>query len=131
MFNRSVRAADVTGTVLLPDGRPAAGAQVALAVASYPLRLGHAAMSANGGESSVVVAEQDGRFSITPQADKWAVVAMNEAGCAQVEQPDFTNGATITLQPWCGSRASCASAPDRNELKQVGCRGRPAGAVFV
>jgi hypothetical protein len=97
----SAFAADITGTVLLPNGQPAAGAQVALAVPNYPLYLLHAKMQLGGGsKDTLVLADERGHFSLPTNESAWAIVAMNEAGCAQVEKRDFENGSRIMLQPW-------------------------------
>ncbi|HEY5232725.1 MAG TPA: hypothetical protein VIK35_04240 [Verrucomicrobiae bacterium] len=97
----SVFAADIAGTVLLPNGQPAAGAQVALAVPNYPLYLLQAKMQLGGGsKDTLVLADEGGHFSLPANESAWAIVAMNETGCTQVEKMDFENGSTITLQPW-------------------------------
>jgi len=97
----SAFAADITGTVLLPNGQPAAGAQVALAFPGDTLDLSHAKMQKYAGVANLVIlADRDGRFSFPANEKDWAIVAMNEAGCTQVEKKDFENGSQIMLQPW-------------------------------
>jgi len=97
----SVFSADISGTVLLPNGQPATWAQVALAIPGNTLDLMQAKMqSYTGAAKYVVVADSAGHFSLPTNENAWAIVAMNSAGCAQIERNDFTNGSAITLQPW-------------------------------
>jgi beta-lactamase regulating signal transducer with metallopeptidase domain/HEAT repeat protein len=120
----------VTGTVLLPNGQPAAGAQVALAVPGYPLYLLRAKMQGNyGGTNPLVVADEEGRFSLPPNESAWAIIAMNEAGCAQVERRDFENGSNITLQPW-GHIEGVLRVGTRPGPNQQVVLGAAAGARF-
>ena len=100
-FSFSVFAEDIAGTVLLPNGQPAAGAQVALAFPGDTLDLSHAKMQKYAGIANLVIlADRDGRFSFPANEKDWAIVAMNEAGCTQVEKKDFETGSKIMLQPW-------------------------------
>jgi len=88
----------INGTVLLPNGRPAAGAQVALTATGYQLELNHAELIGN--TSLVVIADRDGRFSLPPKQSALGIVALNENGYAEVGVREFENGSKITLQPW-------------------------------
>ena len=97
----SLCAADITGTVVLRNGQPAAGAQVGLAVPGYSFDLLHARMQSYTGPSKFVVdADQAGHFSFPTNERAWAIVAMNEDGCTQIEKNDFENGSKIMLQQW-------------------------------
>jgi hypothetical protein len=97
----SIFAENISGTVLLPDGQPAAGAQVALAVPGGSLTLLRAKMRRHDGNRSLLAtASADGHFSFPTNENDWAIVAMNKAGCTQIERKNFENGAKIKLQPW-------------------------------
>ena len=97
----TVFAADITGTVLLPNGQPAVGAQVALAVSGYQLELDQAKLVEASGHSEVlVIADQDGHFTLPSTQYANGIVAVNENGYAELGIQEFVNGSKIVLQPW-------------------------------
>src|ERR1019366_7953630 len=97
----TVFAADITGTVLLPNGQPAVGAQVALAVSGYQLELDQAKLVEASGHSEVlVIADQDGHFTLPSTHYANGIVAVNENGYAELGIQEFVNGSKIVLQPW-------------------------------
>ncbi len=94
-------AGDITGTVLLPNGQPAAGAQVALTVPGYQLELDQAKLREDSRHpGALVIAGPDGRFSLPSTQNADGIVAANQDGYAELRMQEFTNGATITLQRW-------------------------------
>ncbi|MGA3144294.1 MAG: carboxypeptidase-like regulatory domain-containing protein, partial [Verrucomicrobiota bacterium] len=97
----TVFAADITGTVLLPNGQPAVGAQVALAVSGYQLELDQAKLVEASGHGEVLVtADRDGHFILPSAEYAEGIVAVSENGYAELEMHEFTNSLKIMLQPW-------------------------------
>jgi hypothetical protein len=94
----SAFAADITGTVVLPNGQPAAGAQVALTVSGYQLELVNAKLE--GDSRELVIADQDGQFSLPLIQYANGIVAVSENGYAELGIQEFVNGSKIVLQPW-------------------------------
>jgi hypothetical protein len=91
----------ITGTVVLPDGQPAVGAQVGLVISDdYSLWLGHAELNRQGGANLLVKADRDGHFSFPPTTRAAGIVAVNQKGYGQVEAKDFKNDLKVILQPW-------------------------------
>lgn len=94
------------GTVLLPNGQPAAGAQVALEVSTYNWAMvSHAKLIWGWGagiETATlpVEADEDGRIFFPPTADVVAIVAVHEQGYVRVGLKEFENRSKIALQPW-------------------------------
>ena len=96
-----VFAADITGTVLLPNGQPAVGAQVALGVSGYQLELDQAKLVEASGHGEVLVTtDRDGHFILPSAKNAEGVVAVSENGYAELEMHEFTNSLKIMLQPW-------------------------------
>jgi hypothetical protein len=92
-------ASDVSGIVLLPNGLPAAGAQVALVTSNSILYLHRAELRpAIGADLSVT--EQDGHFSLHTTNDATTIIALNGFGYVQVALKDFMGSSNVTLQPW-------------------------------
>jgi hypothetical protein len=91
--------AAVTGTVLLPDGRPAAGAEVGLATHDKSVILGKGRLLYP--ESSLITrADAEGRFSFGPQRGEFRVVAVHAAGYREVREPERSLSSPIALEPW-------------------------------
>ncbi len=92
----------IEGVVLLPNGKPAAGAQVAVQVTGKYLSLGKAAFKDYNGwqDGSIVRAGPDGKFSLPMYVEAKSVIALNNDGYAQVALEDLKRSPQITLQPW-------------------------------
>jgi hypothetical protein len=113
----------ITGTILLPNGQPAAGAQVGLALGDYFFALGHAKLETDYRRSNdVVLADRDGRFLFPPIKDVGAIIAADERGYGEVAAKDFQNGSNIVLQPWARIEGVlCIGArPGSNEQVHLG-----------
>lgn len=93
--------AQVKGVVLLPDGKPATDSDVALQVDGQYLNLGRAKLSVTVSDESLLVhAGPDGSFTLPMCENARAVIAVGEAGYAQVSLDQFKASPQITLQKW-------------------------------
>jgi uncharacterized GH25 family protein len=92
----------VKGIVLLPSGKPAADADVALLVENEYLAIGKGAFAAEGARQKglIVTAGQDGNFTLPRYEKAVSVVALNEEGYAQVSLEQLKASPQITLQKW-------------------------------
>jgi len=92
------KAGSISGSVLLPDGTPAAGAEV------YVVRAGGYLSLRNGVRSIItgdyVTTGPDGGFSIGPQAEPYKIVAIHDAGFAELSQSQFERLGKVLLKPW-------------------------------
>ena len=88
------------GVVLLPDGRPAAGAQAGLKIPEQNLNVGDGEFEAGPLNDGVVRTEADGSFTVPMRDTATALYALSEAGFAKVPRERWTNGVQIVLQPW-------------------------------
>jgi len=96
-----VRGSGPAGTVLQPDGKPAAGAQVGLTSPGRQLGLRNGVLSASDAYASRVVrADQKGRFRAAPDASPTGIVAVHESGFAHVPIAEFKTTKALRLQPW-------------------------------
>lgn len=99
---KSVPGIVVKGVVLLPNGKPAADADVALQVEGKYLALGKGAFASSGlrEEGLLVSARPDGSFTLPMYEGAKSVIALNEAGYAQVSLDQLKTTPQITLQKW-------------------------------
>jgi hypothetical protein len=93
------RAAPLTGTILLPDGRPAAGAEVGLATRDKRVILGKGKLLYPDSSISTRT-DAEGRFSFGPQRGELRVVAVHAAGYREVFDPEHSLASPIVLEPW-------------------------------
>jgi hypothetical protein len=98
----------IRGTVLLPDGSPASGVEVALCTARVGVTLSGTAFNArvfgiiNRSEASDYrrTTDDQGSFSFDPKPGAHTVVAVGPAGLGQVRCLDFSKPLELRLQPW-------------------------------
>ena len=92
----------VKGVVLLPNGKPAADAEVALQVENEYLAIGKGAFSASGAREKgmIVNAGPDGSFKFPLYEQAQSVIALNEEGYAQVSLEQLKASSQIQLQKW-------------------------------
>ena len=93
------RGEGLSGVVLLPDGKPAAGAEVVLATE----RLGFLMRAGRYDRTSkftMVRTDPDGRFTLHPTVDKYLLVAAGDAGYADASQDEFARSGKLVLNPW-------------------------------
>jgi len=93
---------EITGTILLPDGKPAAEAQVAVKVKGKFLSLGRATFKAYDAwqDGSIVRSGADGRFTLPMYVNAQTVIVVHDQGFAQVPVAELKRSPNITLQPW-------------------------------
>jgi beta-lactamase regulating signal transducer with metallopeptidase domain len=88
------------GTVVLPDGKPAANAQVGVKLPSQNLQVGDGELVGGALDDGLVRTEADGSFNVPVRDTATALYAASEAGFAKVPSASWTNGVKIILQPW-------------------------------
>jgi protocatechuate 3,4-dioxygenase beta subunit len=89
----------IQGVVLLPDGSPLAGAQVALATKSGVIELGRAGFI-DMDDSALTRTGADGRFSFASGVAARAVAAVHQEGFGSVLITGTNHLVSIQLQPW-------------------------------
>ncbi len=95
-------AADLlTGVVLRPDGRPAAGAEVALVTPQHPLNFETELRAfSRGNGMSVAKTGPDGRFSFDKPRGEYMLAAMSDEGYAETTPEGRGKPGTLALRPW-------------------------------
>lgn len=93
---RAAAADLLTGVVLDPDGKPAAGVEVALATPDYPL-LFEGRGFGHGNGMSFAKSGPDGRFSFDKPRGAYLLAAMSDAGYAEAPSGEPT---TLGLVAW-------------------------------
>jgi len=87
------------GTVYLPDGKPASGAEV------VTVTKGKWATFENGKlldkrQGVSVVTRNDGSFQLTPQTEPYKLVVIHDQGVAEVMEDEFLASPEIYLEKW-------------------------------
>ena len=93
----------VTGVVSLPDGAPAADAEVLLSVMSDPVAFYDRGLAGGDNEGvRTTRSGQDGQFSLAPSERPLGVIARNRFGyaTASVASGGTSTQLNLTLQPW-------------------------------
>ena len=93
------RTPGLSGTVLLPDGKPAALAEVAVATRQTPVSLNSGRFE-RGRNFSTVATGPDGRFTLPPLANEFVLVAVSDAGYGDASSDEFAKSSRLVLQPW-------------------------------
>jgi hypothetical protein len=91
--------ASVRGIVLLVDGRPASGAEIALCTLERGITLSGGTFQ-NRREAIVVDVDETGRFSFAPDPDAHTVVAAHALGFGRAHLAGTNRLLEIRLQPW-------------------------------
>ena len=93
---------EIKGTVLLPDGKPAAAAQVAVKVKGIYLSLGRAEFKSQDAwqDGSIVRSGPDGKFTLPMYENAQTIIAVQDAGYVRVPVAELKSSPQITLQPW-------------------------------
>jgi RNA polymerase sigma factor (sigma-70 family) len=105
------RAAATVITVLLPDGRPAAKAEIGLVSPTSGLRLvpGGFARENELGGGGLGCADQQGRFTLPADDTISRVIAASAEGYAEASRSQLAKEPGITLQPWGRLEGTCLS----------------------
>jgi protocatechuate 3,4-dioxygenase beta subunit len=89
------------GIVKLPNGQPAADAEVALYTAVNSLSIRNGQLDKRSGTGSAIIkTDASGKFSFPPQAEPFGIMIFHDAGSAHLSQEQVKATAPITLQPW-------------------------------
>jgi uncharacterized GH25 family protein/peroxiredoxin len=87
------------GVVLLPDGKPAQGATVALLSQSSHPFIENGVLSPNSSAIRTTT-DAEGRFSFVPQTESCSFWALHQSGFGEISQYDLEKAGTIKLQLW-------------------------------
>ena len=124
------RAADLTGVVLLPDGKPAAGAEVVLASRENQLTM-KAGRFDRVVNSPRTATGPDGRFEFPAREGQFLVLAVSDLGYAEAPSDEFAKSGKLLLQPWgtieggvrIGARLGAGQEVVFNPIRPEGRRG--------
>lgn len=111
---------ELSGRVVDPNGRPAAGAQVGLDSARASVAVHNGLLEANWcvGEVNefIVVTDAEGRFRFADTPDEFILLATHESGFALLSDEEFKKNHEIRLERWGrieGQLAQGRGGPDR------------------
>jgi peroxiredoxin len=89
----------ITGTAVLPNGKPVAGIEVALVVPNEAVSLGKGSLKPGSDGRLQTRTDGAGHFTLPGVEGATAIVAVNEMGFATIDLPAAISP-TLTLQPW-------------------------------
>jgi beta-lactamase regulating signal transducer with metallopeptidase domain len=116
---RAAAADLLTGFVYRPDGRPAAGADVALATPEHPLVFEMERFQF-GRENGMSFAKTDlaGRFTFDRPGGAYLLAAMSDDGYAEARPEQMAESGRLTLKPWgkIKGRARIGRQPAANQF---------------
>ncbi|MGH7942759.1 MAG: hypothetical protein ACREFR_17000, partial [Limisphaerales bacterium] len=103
----------INGSLILPDGSPAAGAQVGLDIRGQFMQLGRASIvSYNGWKNGWIVhADQNGNFSLPMYKGADTVIAVSDDGFARVAVGALKQSPRVVLQPWAKIEGTLREGP--------------------
>jgi peroxiredoxin len=107
----------VAGIVLSPSGEPAVNAQVGLGTAKHQLSLKNGRLLTRMNRSSVVRTDETGRFAIPqPGEEPYLLIAVHDAGYAELTRGQFDASQEMRLQRWCRieGQVRVGGEPDAN-----------------
>lgn len=139
------KAPPLTGSVLGPDGRPLAGAEVFLATTLLVVNDGKAS---SGSRRSARTAQTDaaGRFELPPEVEPFYLVALHDQGFAVLTETEFAKSSTVRIKPWTAENRSfraerrpstgriespAANAEDAFAIRVVDEEGKPVEGAHV
>jgi len=99
-FNAKLRkSADISGTVLSPDGKPVPNADVLLATPNSQtvIQNGRPTRQTSGRSATT---DAQGRFSLPPTDGTYTLIILADQGYAEVSKERAAASNQITLQPW-------------------------------
>ena len=89
------------GVVLLPDGKPANGADVGWATRTRRASLRHGKFDRGQNAAEVVKTDEKGRFQFVPQeTDDAVLIAVHDSGFAEMTRSEFEKAKLLQLKPW-------------------------------
>ena len=96
------KAIPLSGVVRGPDGRPLAGADVALSGPESDARIENGRLVANRvvGEATHGKTGPDGRYTFRPQQGKVSIVVAHDAGFAFRSPAQLVSSTDVTIVPW-------------------------------
>jgi len=90
-----------SGVVVLPDGNPAAGAEVGLATREKRASLDMGRFKRSQNSAEVVKTDDQGRFSFKPQDDEpFVLIVVHDQGFGVVTREELRQSSRIELRPW-------------------------------
>ncbi len=99
------RATEIHGTVILPNGKPVANAQVGIRIGMRPIMMNRSEAPPSldtSGSEFMARTDENGQFILRNFENAKELVISHEEGFARTELNAATNGLLITLEPWSG-----------------------------
>jgi RNA polymerase sigma factor (sigma-70 family) len=91
-----------TGLVLLPNGKPAANADVLLCTSLAGVTLAGPAQVQTGINTTTyrTRTDSDGKFSVSPATEPQGLIIVHDQGYAEVSTNELASPVKVTLKPW-------------------------------
>ncbi len=93
-----IKGTNINGTVVLPTGKPAPGAQIALTTGNnlqvYNGRFRH------HGNARIATSDSAGKFSFPAECGQWRMLILHDSGYADIKSEQLKKSKVVTLTPW-------------------------------
>jgi beta-lactamase regulating signal transducer with metallopeptidase domain/peroxiredoxin len=89
----------LSGVVLFADGKPAAGAEVAIDTRDMGFLMEGGRFDRRA-DVPIVPTGPDGRFTFKPPGDQFLLIAASDGGYADASPEEFAKSGKLVLQPW-------------------------------
>jgi beta-lactamase regulating signal transducer with metallopeptidase domain/peroxiredoxin len=97
---RMKKAADISRTLVTPDGRPLAGADVLVVTGSSQIEVKDGSVNDAGTFTARTQADSAGRFRLPPQGSDFRLMIIHKDGCAELASGDAGGAGPIFVKPW-------------------------------
>ncbi|HOB32004.1 MAG TPA: sigma-70 family RNA polymerase sigma factor [Verrucomicrobiota bacterium] len=120
-MQRESSGTNITGVVLLPDGQPAAGAEVALCTFEQTIgaRIKQGRFVRERRPKNIQTADREGRFTFKPDPEAHTLVAVHPAGFARIRVNRSEPAHEIRLQQWGRIEGVVLNRPDGQAVSVV------------
>jgi len=110
-----------SGIVRLPDGQPAAGAEVILCTPSQGAYIRNG-RNEQRRDSQYVETKEDGKFAFPVQSDVHALIVLHDKGYLEITESDLAESTKLILQPWSTvtGKVLVGNKPVANETVRLG-----------
>ncbi|EMI55252.1 carboxypeptidase regulatory-like domain-containing protein [Rhodopirellula sallentina] len=101
-----IRATNLEGRIVSPDGRSVSGAQIAIGDPNTQITIKEGRFRDSSTYATRLVADEEGKFSVPARDDDFYLVILHEEGHAFIKSTQLETNRDVRLIPWASVRGS-------------------------